>query len=123
MYSLTVLAGPVGSTVQFLFKEEKDAKESRDLFRSATHDTDRISIKDDFGTEGDFRRSEVFAVLLESLAGSGDAVIERTLQQAKTNLKAQNKAANDPTLKLHAAGGFPMNHPGAPTMGGQRRPG
>lgn len=116
MHSLTVLCGPTGSLIQLLFKDEKKARDTRDLFRTPPKDGEYIVAEDDFGTSADFSRADVFAVILESLAGAGDAVIERSLQQAKTQVKAQNRAANDPALKVLAPGGFPLNHPGAPSM-------
>lgn len=115
MHSLTVLFGPTGSIVAFLFKEKEKAEKALTAIKSETGPF--VTIEDDFGTRGEFKTDSIFGRVLEDLVGAGEAVIERSLQQAKTQYKAQNRAANDPSLKFTAAnGGFAINHPGAPGM-------
>lgn len=112
MHSLTIVFGPNGTTLQFLFKERADAMKALAASKSPE---DIVCIEDDFDQHAEITRMTISGRIVESLASSGDAVIERSIQNHKTQVKGQNKAANDPMLKFSMAnGGAPMNHPGAP---------
>lgn len=112
MHSLTIVFGPNGTTLQFLFKERASAEK---MLLASKSPNDVVIIEDDFDQHAEIRSMSISGVILESLASSGDAVIERSIQNHKTQVKGQNKAANDPMLKFSMAnGGAPMNHPGAP---------
>ncbi len=117
-HSLTIVFGPNGTAIQFLFNEKETAMKA--LAASKNSASDEAIIEDDFGQHAEIARSQIHGRILEDLAMAGDAHGERAIQNAKSSHKTQNKAANDPTLKL-LNGGMAMNHPGAP-MGGARRP-
>lgn len=117
-HSLTIVFGPNGTAIQFLFNEKESALKA--LAASKNSAAEEAVINDDYGQHAEIARSQIHGRIIEDLAASGDAMGERQIQNAKTQHKTQNKAANDPTLKL-LNGGMAMNHPGAP-MGGARRP-
>lgn len=118
MHSLTLVFGPQGTTIQFLFSKREDAMKM--LAASKNTADDLAVIEDDFGQHAEIKISGIHARCVEDLAMSGDAVIERSLQNAKTQHKGNNRAANDPALRL-LNGGMALNHPGAPA-GAMRRP-
>lgn len=64
--------------------------------------TRTLSIADDYGHEAVVRIQDVVAVYLEDAKKAGDAALERSLIQMRSQAKCQREAANDPTLKLMA---------------------
>lgn len=119
MFNLTVVFGPNGAAMQFAYKERKDA-EAAFVALGATS-ADFAEIVDDYGQRGSFRISGIHGKIIDDVAQTGDAQIERQIQAAKTNVKLSNRAANEPAIKFSATtAGFPINHPGAPNGG--RRP-
>lgn len=117
-HSLTIVFGPTGTAVAFLFNEKDDAMKALASTRMTSSDV--AVIKDDFGQHAEINTGSIHGRIIEDLAMSGEAAGERQIQNVKSNAKMQNKAANDPALRL-LNGGMAMNHPGAP-IGGQRRP-
>ena len=114
MHSLTIVFGPTGTTIQFLFKERADAMKALSASKAPDH---IVCIEDDFEQHAEIERSAIVGRIIESLSGSGDAVIERSIQNSKTQIKGNNKAANDPALKFAMSNGglaAAMNHPGPP---------
>jgi hypothetical protein len=93
---------------QLMFKKEDEARRIVDKFADGTAP---IHIVDDFGTEAIIPLDCVAGILIEDMSRCGDAAIERTLYQARAQAQAQNKARNDPVLKLTAsvAPQMPMN--------------
>lgn len=113
MFNLTIVFGPNSHAIQFLFKERNRAESALEATKI---DAQYVTVDDDFDQHGEFKAADIHARLIDSLSGSGDAMIERTLQNSKTQIKAQNRAGNDPLLKMamNGLGGAPLNHPGAP---------
>lgn len=116
MFDLTIVFGPTGAGSKFLFKERGDAEKMLSAIKNTA--TDIAAIKDDFGSHAEFKTAQIHAMIISDLAS--DDVIEREIQRNKISVKFNNRAANDPMLKLALAPQMAMNHPGAPN--GARRP-
>jgi len=117
MHSLTVVFGPAGGMNQFLFKERSEAEKA---VKSARDTSDEfVVIKDDFNGYGEIKKASIHSLTIEDL--TSESMIERSLANAKAQIKLQNRAANDPAIKFAASnGGFALNHPGPP-QGHMRR--
>jgi hypothetical protein len=114
MQILTICHGPTGTVTQFNYKTREAAEKSQLAIWSGADEFSTIN--DDFNTHAQIKRSSIHSVCLEDADESMNVQIERQLSVARANIKLQNKAANDPSIKL-ANSGFALNHPGAPGRG------
>lgn len=111
MFNLTVTFGPNSSVMQFFYKDKKSADDAYAAIINGA--TVPCEIGDDFGLLGSLK--DIHGVVVSDMNESLNAEIERQIMVAKAQIKAQNKAANDPAIKFSAAnGGFALNHPGSP---------
>lgn len=94
-----------------LFKSSEKAQVAFDLVCNSLNSTREagsfspqtiIHLNDDYGTQFAVIAGDVTGVLMEDLETVGEAVIERTLIQARTQAKANGRANADPTLKTDA---------------------
>lgn len=96
MYSLTISFGMNGQMPWvFLYKTEETAKQAA---QSKTN-TAWWHVTDDFGQEGQFRVTDIHGILLENLELSKMAHVERGLHNLRTQIKADQMADADPTVK------------------------
>ena len=117
LHTLTLVFGPNANILKFTFKDREAAMKA---YEASKRDASMgIFIKDDYGTEGEVVASAIHARVLEDISGVWDGRSEAAIADAKGQIKAQNKAGNDPMLKLHMS--TTLNHPGAPN-GGRRPP-
>jgi len=100
---------------QFMFEQKTHALAVAAAHKTAKDTDTAMTITDDFGTTAEIMPHGVNGILIEDFSKTGDAAIERMLFQHRAQAKGQNKAANDPFLKLSA----PMMQPTA--MNGMRR--
>jgi hypothetical protein len=99
MYSLTICFGPVGTTWAFLFKEKEKAEIAYRIVRDMTNPTDPGGcIEDDFGQNAIFT-SAPHGCVLEDLDLTNEAKIIRSLDHARSETKARQRAATDPTIR------------------------
>jgi hypothetical protein len=99
---------------QFLFKEQVGAN---NVIKSYMEATALVSITDDFGVSALIPFDDIGGIVVDDMAKSVDAGVERGIQQMRGQAKTETKMKNDPALKLLGPVG-PMN--GAPMQ--QRRP-
>lgn len=116
MFSLTVSFGPAPQAWILMYK----TKEAADLAYVTL--TDRVApaieITDDYGQRANFSREQIHALLLEDMAISQMAYVERVLHQARGNAKSQEMAQADQMLNramMRQQGSSPILQP----MGGQ----
>jgi hypothetical protein len=95
MHSLTIWFGPASANVVLLYKEEERAKACFALLIQANG---ALATTDDFGQQIFFLGTEVRGLLLEDMALSQEAAIERGLHQARSQAKAQKLAMTDPII-------------------------
>lgn len=110
MISITVNFAKSGMWL-FMFKSQKSAD---DCINSYKFSSAEFEIKDDYGQQAIIRKNEIHGILIEDMDLVSEAQIERSIRQARTQLKANNRASADPALRATAA---VQN----PTFGGQRR--
>ena len=94
MYALTISFGPVGTIWTLLYKEEESAAAAKAQLYSTFDD-----VTDDFGQRITINRETVHGVMVEDMAQSSLAHIERALHQARTQAKGQEMAETDVMLK------------------------
>lgn len=124
MYSLQVVFGPASAAWGFLFKAHKNAMDAYTALTNSAAPVDaspfispRLEIRDDFGQTASIHVAEVHGVLLEDMDETAKSVIERTLHQARTQIRANQQARQDATIKTEAqlsgmmGGQMPMNGP------------
>ena len=117
MFNVMISFGPSGNQWLFMFEKKESALKIRtDHTQAKLHDK-MLVIVDDYGNEAEIMPHSIYGILIEDLTKVGDAAIERSLYQARAQAKGQNKAQNDPLLKLSAP---MMQMPGM--NGPQRRP-
>ena len=109
MFSLQVIIGP-GIAWNFLFKNKEVAE---DAINGMVNDADLITIKDEFGTEGLFKRSEFHGCLLEDMELTKSAHLERIIHEQRLRAKAQQFIQNDPQLRSmqQSNSGIPVQMP------------
>lgn len=99
MYSLTIHFGPNAMVWSFLFKEEKTAKAARNLATCNPSNATHFSIADDFGQTADFAYFAIHGVMLEDMDAVMEARIFRSLDNARGEIKAKQRAATDPVIR------------------------
>lgn len=109
MHSLTIVFGPSPVPWVLLFK----TKESAETARMRVNETNDMLVADDFGQEIHIRKESIHGIMLEDMEQSKLAHIEQGLHRARTQAKAQQMAAADPTLRTaQMMGGPAMLQPG-----------
>jgi hypothetical protein len=102
MYSLTIHFGPNAMCWALLFKEEAKAGEAYNAYVSwkmnGASDGALIG-SDDFGQSYAIPFSEIHGVLLEDLDLVEEARIQRSLYNARGEVKARQRAATDAVIR------------------------
>lgn len=114
MISMTVAFGPAEHGAwHFLFKHKKSVD---DLLSSMKGDTGKVHIVDDFGQSAIIRIDQIHGVFVDDLLNSVEAIIQRSLHNARVQAKVQIRGNGDQELKslTTLAGGGAMN--GTPHM-------
>ena len=101
MYSLTIHFGPNAMVWSFLFKdkEKADAARSHAVENGVLEGPDNFMIEDDFGQQASFSAGAVHGVMLEDLTLVQEARIFRSLENARGEIKAKQRAATDPVIR------------------------
>ena len=96
MYSLTIHFGPNAMVWSFMFKEKPNFESLKSEMHSGAS---CFNITDDFGQNGYFRCKEVHGMMLEDLDLVEEARILRSLANARSEVKARQRAATDPVIR------------------------
>ncbi len=104
MYSLTIHFGPNAMVWAFLFKEKKKAESEFAAADTALCAGEFFRVEDDFGQIGVFGVGQAAGIMLEDLDQSEEARIQRSLLNARGEVKARQRASTDPVLRQAAAG-------------------
>ena len=96
MYSLTIHFGPNAMVWSFLFKEKPNFESLKSEMHSGAS---CFNITDDFGQNGYFRCKEVHGMTLEDLELVMEARIFRSLDNARGEIKAKQRASTDPVIR------------------------
>lgn len=101
MHSLTIVFGPAATAWTLLFKEEEKAAVIYNAYTNArvTGDAGAIIGSDDFGQTITMHSDDIHGMMFEDMDLSQIAMIERGLHQARSQAKAQMKAADDPVIR------------------------
>jgi hypothetical protein len=101
MYSLTIHFGPNAMVWSFLFKEKEKAEAARchAIECGLLESPDNFMIEDDFGQQASFSARSVHGIMLEDLALVQEARIFRSLDNARGEIKAKQRAATDPIIR------------------------
>ncbi len=94
MFSLTIHFGPNALQWQFLFKEKENASAG---WKNIVGDS--LDITDDFGQRGVIKLDSIHGSLLEDLDVVEQARIERSIINARGEVKARQRAATDPVIR------------------------
>ena len=109
MHSITIVFGPSPVPWVLLFKTEEAARAALMIPSS----NDYWEVMDDFGQYVSIKRDLIHGTMLEDMEQSKLAHIEQGLHRARTQAKAQQMAAADPTLRTaQMMGGPAMLQPG-----------
>lgn len=101
MFSLTIVFGPAATAWTLMFKTEEKAGEAYNSYCTGkASDTTGILLagSDDFGQIYSLPLDGIHGVMLEDMSLSSEARIERGLDQARSQAKAQERAMADPSL-------------------------
>lgn len=94
-YLLTVaIQGPV--LWQFMFNEKRDAERA---VSANARGADIMVIADDYGARAEFKTTELVGYKLDELPKVLDLHVEFGLHNTRAQVRAQNRANNDPFLK------------------------
>jgi len=109
MYLLTVVFGPMATQWALLFKTKEAAEKAHETasmvpFQNHSPTHFHINLEDDFGQRLRIAGAAVHGVMLEDMAASQLAHIERALHQAKMQAKGNKIAQTDPELREAARG-------------------
>ena len=97
MWSLTIVFGPAATAWTLMFKTEVAAEQAyNDASANATA-LGSFKLLDDFGQKVRIL-NPVHGMMLEDMSLSSEARIERGLDQARSQAKAQERAMADPAL-------------------------
>lgn len=101
MHSLTICFGPSATVWTLLFKEEEKAATIYNAYTSSrlSELLQLIIGCDDFGQAISIPNTAIHGMMLEDMALSQDAAVERGLHQARTQAKAETKAMTDDVIK------------------------
>lgn len=110
MHIVTVVFGPATTPLTLFYREEAAAL----IAFTALNDGSVlvVDVADDYGQRASLICQSIHAVLLEDPEKSGDAAIDRSLIQARTQARAETLAQADPVLKMAMARRGPMGPPG-----------
>jgi hypothetical protein len=101
MYSLTIHFGPNTLQWQFLFKEKNTVDTYLKIFEMGVAFVD---IVDDFGQKSNIRMDQVHGWLLEDMDLVMEARIYRSLENARGEIKAKQRASTDPVIRTAQQG-------------------
>lgn len=113
MHTLSIHFGPSQLVWMLCFKEEKVARAAEATianFMSSQHLTQQIAdnrmltVTDDFGQRAHLVAGQIHGMLLEDADYSQEAMIQRHIHNQRTQIKAQQRASNDPVLKAAGLG-------------------
>ena len=104
MYSLTIHFGPNAMAWSFLFKEKEKADSAFNTANCAVVDDKPFRIEDDFGQVAVFAAGSATGFMLEDLDLVEEARIQRSLANARTEVKFQQRARVDPVIRNAQAG-------------------
>jgi hypothetical protein len=107
MYSLTIHFGPNAMCWALLFKEEAKAGEAYNAYVASKVNGDTVDIligTDDFGQSYAIPLADINGILLEDLDLVEEARIQRSLANARTEVKFQQRARVDPVIRNAQAG-------------------
>jgi hypothetical protein len=96
MYSLSINFGPAGTVWAFLFKEKDRAEH---ITADIMNHTGATRITDDFGQSAFFEKNSISGFVLEDLDTVEEARIQRSLINARGEVKARQRAATDPVIR------------------------
>ena len=106
MISVSVAFGPANLAINFLFKTHDAAEQAKTAIEGVMGNiVESVSVKDHFGQSATFRGISLHAVWLEDLDMGQEAIVERTINNARSQTKAQSRAASDPVLRFAAGNG------------------
>jgi len=100
MYSLTIHFGPNAMVWSFLFKE----KEKAEAASQDNSDPNVLTVVDDYGQHASIERKQIHGVMLEDLDLTEEARIQRSLMNARGEVKARQRASTDPIIRAAAQG-------------------
>ena len=104
MYSLTICFGPSATTWAFVFKDEVKARLMKRAATSNPEHATHFNISDDFGQDSDFAFAAVHGVLLEDIELTQELRILRSLDNARGEVKARQRATTDPVIRAASQG-------------------
>jgi hypothetical protein len=102
MYSLTIHFGPNAMAWALLFKEEKKAGEAYNAYVASKVNGDAVDVligTDDFGQAYAIPFADIHGVLLEDLDLVEEARIQRSLYNARGEVKARQRASTDAVIR------------------------
>lgn len=103
MYSLTIHFGPNAMVWSFLFKDKERAEQNFELLLDGDTDSS-IGFTDDFGQRGFFKIEGIHGVMLEDMEAVMEARIYRSLENARGEIKAKQRAMSDPVIRTAQQG-------------------
>jgi hypothetical protein len=106
MYSLTIHFGPNAMVWSLLFKEKERAES---IFKNLSDSVQKQTplgglLADDFGQEAYIETKSIHGVMLEDLDLTEEARIQRSLMNARGEVKARQRASTDPIIRTAAQG-------------------
>lgn len=104
MYSLTIHFGPNAMVWSFLFKDKEKAKLAFKSVDIAICEQQFFRVEDDFGQTAIFGQGDAKGCLLEDLALVQEARILRSLDNARGEIKAKQRAMSDPVIRTGVQG-------------------
>lgn len=107
MYSLTIHFGPNAMVWSLLFKEEEKAAAIYNAYMDymvSEAESGMLIGADDFGQSFAIPMQEISGVMLEDLALVQEARIFRSLDNARGEIKAKQRAATDPVIRTAGQG-------------------
>jgi hypothetical protein len=100
MYSLTIHFGPNAMVWSFLFKEKERAADAYAAVMKVTDGTqETLRIEDDFGQMAHIIGHTLHGCMLEDTEQVMEARIFRSLDNARGEIKAKQRAATDPVIR------------------------
>ena len=103
MYSLTIHFGPNAMVWSFLFKEKIKAETAWKAAYQAVNDgVPGVAITDDFGQSAII--NNVHGVMLEDMDLVMEARLYRSLENARGEIKAKQRASTDPVIRTAQQG-------------------
>ena len=107
MYSLTICFGPSATTWSLIFKEEVKAGEVYNAYvdnKVSATESDILIGSDDFGQSYAILFADIHGILLEDLELAQELRILRSLDNARGEVKARQRATTDPVIRAASQG-------------------